>query len=272
MKTAIFILSYRRAERLRTTVGSLNFIPKAWKDRTYIVCREEEKEAYTHTAEHFGVRCVSIPSSVTSVDPLFDWSETMDYILTELAIGDNYDNVIIMDDDLKFARLKESGENPEKASEDDMLVMLDKLINRSFDIPLAGIATRGFVVSKGVMHTMNKSVAAVFSLHVPFFREHPEFRFFNEKTRFMGDRYMCIRLLQAGHQNEVFSEFTYDSITNQQGGCSVRRTNALHNASALNIIKMFPSLISMKVKTNLGDTRLDLKIHWSKVYRPKETT
>lgn len=270
MKTGVFILSYKRAERLRKVLGSLDFIPDSWKGRTYIVCREEEKNEYKDTADFFGVKTKIIPKEFTQDDPLFDWSQTMDFILDNIAIGEDYDSVVIMDDDLKFARIKEAGDNPVKASGTDMEAMLGALTYSVTDLtPLAGISTRGFVVARGSKIISNKTVAAVFGMKVSFFKEHPEFRFFNPKVRFMGDRYICISLLQAGWKNIVFSEFTYDSVTNQPGGCSTHRTNSLHNESALNMKKMFPDIVDLRVKTNLGDTRLDLRIDWEKAYKEK---
>ena len=270
MKTGIFILSYRRGSRLLRTKGTLNFVSDTWKDRTHIVVREEEIDSYIDAANRFNVNISVLPSSYSSSDPLFDWAQTMDFILEEIGIKENYDSIMLVDDDLVIAyRPDLTTSKGEGVTQVQFDLMMDNLMNRSNDIPIAGIIPRGFSHAFTSPEVHNKTIAGLTCLHVPFFKDNSQYRYFNEKVRHMGDRYMCLNTLTHGIQNVAFANFTHDSIINTEGGCSVRRTNQNHSESALNMARMFPDLVKLKVKTNLGDTRLDLHIDWLKAYKEK---
>lgn len=270
MKQGIFVLSYRRGERLCKTKGTLNCISEDWKDRTYLVIREEESADYNKACEMFGVKKLIIPTEVTAQDTMFDWSQTMDYILDEIAIKHGYKSVLLCDDDFTIGhRLDLSSSKASAVTREEFNLMMDLLLDRPIDVPIAGIIPRGFSHAMNSREIRNKTIAGMFALNVEFFKNHPEYRFFDERVRFMGDRLMCLKTLGDGVQNVAYAEFTHDSVTNTQGGCSTHRTKENHSYSAFNMQKMFPDLVDIRVKTNLGDTRLDLHIDWLKAFKEK---
>ena len=271
MTEAIFVLSYKRGDRLCRTKGSLNYISQDWKDRTFLVVREEESSSYVRACEMYGVRKIHIPTAVTEKDPVFDWSNTMDFILERIAIeADDFDSVVLMDDDLTIGhRLDLSSSKASAVTREEFNDLMDKLLPRPYEVPIAGIIPRGFSHAINTRELRNKSIAGMFALNVKFFKEHPQYRFFDERARFMGDRLMCLRTLGDGIENVAYAEFTHDSVTNTEGGCSSHRTKENHSYSAVNMKKMFPDLVDIRVKTNLGDTRLDLHIDWLKAFKGK---
>lgn len=270
MKEALFVMSYKRGDRLCRTKGTLNYTSQDWKDKTFLVVREEESASYDRACQMYGVHKRVIPTSATEHDPLFDWSQTMDYVLDEIALREGYSNVVLCDDDLTLGcRHDLSTSKAGAVTREEFNLMMSLLMDRNDEYPIAGIIPRGFSHAFTSRNVFNKTIAGLFALHVPFFRAHPKYRFFDERVRFMGDRLMCLKTLQDGVKNVAYAEFTHDSVTNTEGGCSSHRTRENHSSSALNMQRMFPELVKIKVKNNLGDTRLDLQINWLKAYKEK---
>lgn len=256
----IVIPSYRRADRLLKNDGTLRYVSDRYKKNTYIAIRAEDKEAYRPVADFFGVSLhvlMTLPEEAK-------WGHTMDAIMDEF--GDR--NLVIMDDDLKMTYRPElKVAKWEKMTPLHFDAFMECLASVDNVTPLASGQTRQFSIQHTDEIEYDVRVNQIYSLFMPFFRQHPQFRFSRHSGMpYMSDYYFCLTLLQHGIHNKVFNRFTRDDTPDAPGGCSVFRTAKEHSKAAKMLRDFFPDLVSLYIKDNWDEPRVGVRIKWSKAF------
>lgn len=265
----IYIPSYKRANKLSHNLSSLSFIPPSNSQEVFLVLREEEKEEYTEVLDRFKCGAIYIQSSHTA-GRFFGWGETMDWILDHVCSLTGLDECVIMDDDLKMAYRPTLENIYTPLNEERWYEFIDRLSEVSCDIPIMSGIARQFSQEKKKEYADNARVNQLYALHLPTFRQHPELRFARYSgMKFMTDYFFVLSSLQAGIRNRVWNRFTRDDVPDAKGGCSEFRTVEEHSASAVQLCKHFPGLVTLRQKTNWGDVRIGVTIRWSKAYKEK---
>lgn len=261
----VFVISYKRSDRMLTCQNTLDsFNDRILRDTT-IVVREEEKEAYEKVAKVYGASIDIIPEETYRSVTFFGWGETMDFVLSKYA--PSIERFIICDDDLRLTFRKDLTVNKltkMSLDEEQCERMIAYLLDSSNEAPLKGIIKRGFCMNFQEPEIVDVQINAMFGFFSPFFLNHPEMRFTTGNICHMPDRQLCLSLLTHGHHTRASCEFCFDDTPNAEGGCSLVRTPEGHSQSAMDLAKMFPGLVSLTQKTNLGDVRIGTVVNWKR--------
>lgn len=264
----VYIPSYRRAKEAFSATKTLSFIPKEDRISTYMVVREEEVEDYIKNG--FGAcRFITIPSKYIKMKEAknerpFLWADTMDFIL-EQAIRDNVEHAVICDDDLMFYKLSEKTGSLVKMTHDDWPDLIRYLKTADARTPLKAVGFRGFANAKTSIVNVDSPVNGFFCFYMPVI-EDKHFRFCSTQALHMADRHMVLNLLCNGFHTETTQRFVFNTVMDTKGGCSVNRSPQDHSRSALMLAKQYPSVVELKIKTNLGDSRIATNIRWKEAF------
>lgn len=115
-----------------------------------------------------------------------------------------------------------------------------------------------------------KPLMGAYLLYVPFFREHPEFRFWvgTHKAEAYCDYNLTLRLLTSGYLTTYFTPLLIDTALNNPGGCSDYRTLTLEEEGMRYILEHFPKFTRPSVAKNWGGgiERESATIQWIKAF------
>lgn len=256
----IIIPSYRRAERLLSTINTTTSMPDSVKKETVLFVREEERAAYEHTADALGVGLVSFEPSHQP----FGWGHTMD------AIFDKYtqeqERFIVMDDDLALYSHHQG-----EYSGINWNAMLACLLSVSDDIPLASILARQFSQNHKEPLEYNTRLMQVFSVYSPAIND--TYRFARDSGMFyMTDVYFTLNTLRHGIKNKVYTNFVRNDVPNTPGGCLALGRNAeTHALDAKRLKQLFPTLVNLyeKEATKWEKGTIGTRISWKGAFRSR---
>lgn len=246
-ETRIAVPSYGRARVKGKGCTRLWISPEAWKNTTYYV-EPEEREEYESFLQETGAEI----ANAGEADFPKHWGSIMDLIIDREC--QRCDHLIIMDDDLKL------DVRPDLPSKPTSFVPMtpeyfDEMIRELRSIttekcPLTSAQYRQFCQGKTKQHEHNQRISMIWSLHAPFFRDHPEYRFYRpSKLDFMSDYYFFIKLLVDGYPNVCINKYVKDDRPNAPGGESSKRSMDVFNRAARQLAGMFPEIVTTRVKT-----------------------
>jgi len=168
-------------------------------------------------------------------------------MLIDKAIADGIEKLIIIDDDLSFVM---HNPNPRgspmfvKCSAEQIDTFCEHLTSITCDqVPLASFTP---IMKRTQNALVNYAVPIMmcYSFHLPFFKAHPEYRFW------MGwhiegrcDHNLTLRLLTDGYLTAFLSSCFIPDNVNNPGGSSVFRDLDCEKASVKYLVDTFPGLI-----------------------------
>jgi hypothetical protein len=254
----IYIPSKGRAEIQRT----FSRLPNSLKAKTKIVVPPADYPAYTRAHGALFV----IPCPEVGIAPTRDWILNYD-------TAEDDPKVVMLDDDLIFQKLRENGQIT-NCTEEEVEEAFDWL-----DKALDAYAHAGFAVrfsDRGNAGQETRSPARMMHVLGYNLRELPEHAGFcrgvaNPATFSMDDFNMTLQLLTEGVPNIVSSVWrTSPAPGNAKGGASTWRTLETQNASAHQLVKLFPQFVSLRQKKNWqgidGGQMFDVTVYWQRAY------
>lgn len=251
----IYIPSMGRVDNQIT----LNYIPKKYLERTYLVVPGKEFDAYY---SKYG----NIVKEVLACNRK-GIAKTRQWILEHST--DNY--VLMLDDDLKFYyRVDMSKPNlvyiHTSTDVSRLFRRIEKLLSK---YPVVGISSRqGNFMKKVKEYECGKIMNAyAFNLVV----------LSNLKIKFgrlpvMEDYDVNLQLLRKGYKNTVLYEYCWNQkSSNSSGGCSSYRNNDMQTKAAHKLKRLHPDFVKViekktKVAWNNMKTRTDVIVQWRKAY------
>jgi len=266
-ESALFVPSYKRANRLLTKINTLQWISPEWMGKTFLVVREDEKDVYSAVqAKYEGLRLLTIPKTEYLGKDFFGWGDTMDWILSYAIL--KFSRFVIMDDDLKLSYRRElKNAIWEPMTFQEFNEGMARLLETYDSIPYMGWRERQFSDGHTEEYEDNARFIHVFGFYSAFFEAHLEYRYRNTEQRFMTDLKMLLSLLVNGVRTRAWMRFCHDDIPDAPGGCSVMRSIEAYNDSAVLLHKTFPDLVALRQKTNWGDARIGTIISWRKALK-----
>ena len=183
------------------------------------------------------------------------------------------DKVIMMDDDLSFARRGKRTDNPlylTPCTSEDLRAMVNLIedhINHGY--AMVGISSREGNNRKEGEWSENTRIMRVFGIHKPSFIEAGcDFT----AMKVMEDFDVTLTLLTHGYKNIEINTFTNNQPgSNMDGGCKEYRTLQTQYDAAFALAAKYPGLVTPVEKETKGSwgggVRTDVRIAWKKAYQ-----
>lgn len=237
---------------------TLKTIPEKWKDRTYLVVPEEEKDKHDH-------QTLAVPPEVDNYSKKFQW-------ILHNGMDDGFKKAVIMDDDLIFSRAfvrlgaqKKSLitiKDPELMS--PLWEYMEELLENT---ALVGVHPRqmgnyvrdpNYVVNGKIICIQGVNREMIGKVKVDYYP-------------ILADVVLNCTLLSRGQGNKLITRFFQDHASCQApGGCSIYRTPEMQAEACRFIADRFPhaTLVTKKPKASkwMGEERVDLRVQWKKMY------
>ena len=249
-----YITTYGRADKQITW----NNLPEIWKDRTWLVVQDREKDLYTSYP-----RVKVLPKRIKTLSPTRKW----------LIRKSKKFRFALFDDDLEFFNTKAYGEKGTSnwKMEGNDFEKLEKEIDNWFDKGYIHCAM-GAVLNqpRGVEYDDN------FRMCMNIFYNGPKVPF--SKVRW--DRLKCsqdfdcnLQLLRLGYMNRVFTRYRVgQKTTAAPGGCQSYRTIRLHNQCMQELNDYHSEFVQLRTKVESGtgewkgQEKIAATIFWKKAY------
>jgi len=225
-----------------------------------LVCREEEANALRGRGFTVLVEPDNLPRGI---------GHTRQFIM-DVEPGNK---VIMMDDDLSFARRGKRTDNPlylTPCTSEDIVAMVN-LINDHIDhgYAMVGISSREGNNRKESEWSENTRIMRVFGIHKPsFIAAGCDFT----AMKVMEDFDVTLTLLTHGYKNIEINTFTNNQPgSNMDGGCKEYRTLETQKEAAFALAAKYPGLVTPVEKETKGSwgggVRTDVRIGWKKAYQ-----
>jgi len=259
----IFINSSGRPDGVKT----LGQFPESWKEFTHIVVPAEQAVDYRNALDW---PVLALRQDVPNFLP------PQRQCVVEMS---EYRYVFMMDDDLTFER-----RTPEmklkRCKHKSMKRMLSQVAHaiQNDGVPLVGISTHLGNNRVTEDYTENTRVTRCYCVDKEVFTE-VGVNFAPVDDFVMEDFHMNLCLLEAGHGNRVYYNFSQgDSGSNSDGGCSEYRDAACQKRAALLLKELHPEFVTVKEKRTKASwpgfpkdsegytVRTDVIVHWKKAF------
>lgn len=224
-----------------------------------LVCRESEASFLRDRGFEVLVEPTSLPKGI---------GHTRQFIMTH----HDGDHVIMMDDDLSFAKRGKREGNPMALSPcdyDDLRAMVNLINDHLSDgYAMVGISPREGNNRKEGEYSENTRIMRVFGIHKPsFVKAGCDFT----AMKVMEDFDVTLTLLINGYKNIEINTFTNNQPgSNLQGGCKEYRTLEVQAAAAKALADKYKGIVTVVEKVTKGSwgggTRTDVRISWKKAY------
>lgn len=225
-----------------------------------LVCREEESDALIARGFDVLIEPKDLPRGI---------GHTRQFIMNHHP----GDKVIMMDDDLSFARRGKRIDNPlylSPCTNDDLVTMVN-LIEDHIDhgYAMVGISSREGNNRKEDEWSENVRIMRVFGIHKPSFIEAGcDFT----AMKVMEDFDVTLTLLTHGYKNLEINTFTNNQPgSNLDGGCKEYRTLQTQHDAAHALAAKYPGIVKAVEKETKGSwgggVRTDVRIAWKKAYQ-----
>lgn len=266
MKIGIYIPSRGRAGQVRT----LAYIPNSMLINTHIVCTRGEGVAYcAHYRQPSPATpqpwVIEAPKSVTNIGAKRDF-------IVQHAAKQGYSHIIMMDDDLKFARRRV--DDPTKflpfaptRMHHETKLMLNEMFTLLCTHAHVGIVSREGANRHTAATLTNHRMMRVLGYNIDVLRQH-KIKF--TRLPLMEDFDVTLQLLRAGYPNAVITGYTNDqNNSNAPGGCSTYRTGQLQAEAAHKLAALHPGFVKVVTrpdKGGWGGERVDVQVAWKKAF------
>src|SRR5882762_4866843 len=255
-KMNLYIMSRGRAGQTTTQ----KWIPPIWRNRTFFVVPQNERNEYFKHAGDVGV--LPAPVSVTN------YSQKVQYILT--GDLDSHAKAVILDDDLVFSRKSDttrpksliSVKDPEELN--GLFETMSLLLNQ---FPLVGVHPRQMGQDAKTPHVQNGRIICIQAINRRMIGNVKV-----DQLPILADVVLNCTLLSRGQANALITTFFQDHGPCQApGGCSIYRTPEMQRAAVEYLANRWPAYVTVverrpKVAKWMGDVRYDYRCQWKALY------
>lgn len=257
----IYIPTLARVDR-QVTASSLKLAGVPYK----LVCREEEADLLRGRGHD------------VLVEPKSTLRNGVGHTRQFIMNHDDNESLIMMDDDLVFARRGKRTDNPMYLSPcepSDIVEMVNWLESKVVDgspYAMAGVSSREGNNRKENDFAENTRMMRVLSINKDkFVKSGADF----SSVPLMDDFDVTLSLLLAGYPNIETCIFTNNQHgSNMNGGCQNYRTLAIHGATAKALAAKYPLFVQAVEKETKnswgGGVRTDVKVYWKKAYQSSQ--
>lgn len=224
-----------------------------------LVCRQNEASWHRENGHHVLIEPDDLPKGI---------GHTRQFIMDH----DESDKVIMMDDDLRFARRGKREDNPlylTPCTNDDIKAMVNLIYDHLGEYAMVGISSREGNNRKESEFSENTRIMRVFGLHKPsFIKAGCDFT----SLKVMEDFDVTLTLLTNGFKNIEINTFTNNQPgSNLDGGCKEYRTLQTQYDAAHALAAKYPGIVTPVEKETKGSwgggVRTDVRIYWKKAYQ-----
>jgi hypothetical protein len=255
---------------------TLHSLPRAWRERTILVCPKDEVKEHSGTWKHLH----SIVSPATA-----NIADTRAWIFKN-ALSEK---ILVADDDLLFSHRAQTcgtlggfwsqapNEKWEKYKtihpnaakldnlnpDDPRLDLMFKKIENVLDMYRhVGISERYFNNTRGHEWSLNCKVLHALAYHVPTVLEHCDIGW----TKWHEDVDYTIQLLLAGFQNARYEWGAVNEARgwNASGGCSSYRKFAEQKPCAIQMARRYPGIVSPYEKLSKAGPMWVVRVNWKR--------
>jgi len=255
----IYVTTYGRANRQTTFMG----LPPSLQAQTKLVVQQREAWKYSDRDN-----VIALPDSVR------DLSATRQWVVDNHDIEQHGPNLVMLDDDLKFAtRRKDDPTKFLKSTREDIEQLFREIEASLVEYVHVGVHFRQAANRVTVPFKENARLICVLAYHVPTLRKH-NIRF--DRLILKSDFDATLQLIRLGYKNKILCDWVQDHRTsNDKGGCSAYRTVELMEECAKKLAELhhpFVKVVSRTVKGDTfgGGTRLDNLVQWKKAYESSQ--
>jgi hypothetical protein len=268
MKYRIDIPSRERAKWLMSTSTNTLAWTHELKPGFYVRDDDSQMRDYERMAAKYNTKLkVYDATGIRGAGQTFD-------MLIDKAIEDGLDKLIMLDDDLSFVM-----HNPDlhgspmfvKCTPDRLKVLCEHLAGITCDqVPFASFTP---IMKRTQPNLINYAtpIMMCYAFHLPFFKAHPEFRFWqNWDVDARCDHNLTLRLLTSGYLTAFLASCFIPNNVNNPGGASVYRTLEVENISVKWLVDNYPGLIKTYKKRGWVNDPYVLRdapiISWKKAF------
>lgn len=257
----LYIMSRGRAGKVNT----LNWIPKGWRDNTYLVVAHSEGNIYRE--HHPLTQVITAPSFVTNYSQKFQW-----ILDGEGEIFDSgWDKAVILDDDLVFSvRSSEAPGSLISVKDPQRLTGMFDYIEELLDTKaLVGVHPRQMGQHALPPYVDNGRIICMQGINRRMIGNVKVDQF-----PILADVVLNLTLLARGQANAIITTFFQDHGPCQApGGCSVYRTSKMQRDAVEYIAARFPGFVKV-VQRETNDKwlagedgkRYDYTAQWKRLY------
>ena len=230
-----------------------------------VVCRPHELQEYKDEA-----KAQAFIGEIIATDEAHNGIALTRKFIGEYAAEQGEDKFIMVDDDVGFLIRKSSEvHNLREQTTQEIVEMMHAVYNNLTDTcPHVGVSMREGNCHIGIggedLHTMNTRICRFLAYKTDVFNslEHG-------RVQFMEDFDVALQMLRMGYDNKNLGYYAQgQKQTQAAGGCSVDRTHATHEASAIGLHKHHPEFVTLVDKKNKSGgefgTRKEVRIGWKK--------
>lgn len=259
----IYIPTYGRVGAQAT----YDAIPDDWAARTMLVA-EEDEALYLDARGYNVIACpVQGPGDGKGI------AATRQWILDQHDVELFGSNVLMMDDDLHFARRRKDDRAKFVPADDiDLRQMLHRLAGMFEFSPMIGVAARSGANRVTDHYRLNERMFKVLGVHVPTFREEG---FKADRVPLMEDFDLSLQFLTHGYPTLMLNDYVVDDArSNAAGGCSTYRDTLAQAEAAWWMAEHWPGLVTTVDRPGwggLGESRVDVRVAWKKAFLAGKT-
>lgn len=249
--------------------ATLKVLAPKESDNLLLCCPKNEVTAHKNWLKEQGfvATILPVPDKITEggVSSKREW-------LLKHANKSGWRSLTVIDDDLQFLhRVRDGATNQVTSSRKEAWAALD-LLRYWVDVcgyKSAGLSNRnGNNTNPGLVGHAERQVT-VHCYDVEFSEHllHSGARKSMAEFRVMEDHYYTLCLLLTGHANIVSYQYAVGQSFGAPGGCSIFRTEEVHNAGAHKLKETFPEFVKLRQvhhKTFGGVERTETMIYWKK--------
>lgn len=245
--------------------GTIKQLPKAFMDRTTIVCHEQEEEEYRRVQRDFGCKILVLPPALGI--------ERVRRAIAETAALEETRKIVMMDDDIEFyIRLGQDSNRDDwwklsgcnSAQTASMLGWIRKSLDSHAHV---GVSPREGQnrVREAVTHNSRY-------IRLLAYRTKELLETETGRIDVMEDFDVALQLLRRGLPSAITYRFAQGQAKTQApGGCSTWRTIEVHNRGAERLKELHPDFVRLRLKQNKTDadgfgTRKECTIYWKKAF------
>lgn len=270
-KMNIFIPTLGRYNVQNCTLDWLSaFLPHRppWDELVWIVVQRHEWELYFKLKEKYGCNIICLPERITRIAP------TRQFIAEHCKIF-GIKKFVMMDDDLTFYNRRHQDSQDEnewwRLSGADPGEVYDMIYTMFEDLDTyAHVGISGREGNKWCREAWTENTRY---MRVAGYQTDAYLSCELNRIDCMEDFDVELQLLEKGYPCKVYYCWAQgQGKSNEEGGCSVWRTNEVHNNAAQLLLELHPDSVSLRQKFNVSDPtdfgrRLEVTVQWKQAFR-----
>lgn len=247
----VTIPTYGRSNHQKT----LHNLPPSIQSKAVLVVQDREKHLYSHTNATYTV----LPPEIQDIATTRDW----------IIRFNNQDKILMLDDDLEFAKRREDDPTKFRDATPGELEHLFLHISDLLDIyPHVSVSPREGANRNTEQLLFNGRAMRILGYRTQIIKDHN--LVFSPAT-FMCDFHMTLCLLRLGYANCIVNSYVNNQQgSNTAGGCSTQRSPEKQQLAAEYLASAHPDFVTIVkkiTKTSWGGAeRIDVRVQWKKAF------